>query len=71
MPRKKNYVGKKAVELRPADYRPDWRNCSECKVVRFWSLGPALRHCPRCKPIVERRRAGLSKQQIEATEVML
>jgi hypothetical protein len=48
-----NYTGKKTIPLTPAHHAPDWRGCLGLKCplkgAKFWSLGPALRHCPTCK----------------------
>jgi hypothetical protein len=43
-----HYTPKKTVPLTLADHQPKERTCLGCG-KKFWSLGPANRHCAPCK----------------------
>jgi hypothetical protein len=66
-----HYQGKKTVAPTLSDHQPKERACLGlgCS-ARFWSLGPANRFCPTCKPAVEKKRASSSKQQLERVRDM-
>lgn len=50
-------------KVRVSDHRPKERTCLGCGKA-FWSLGPGNRFCPKCAPLVAKKIAASSKQQL-------